>query len=215
MLRVNVATRPFYNERGVHLVLAAVAALLIGLGVFNAYALSRLTEREQVLGGQIASQEAKARDLRQDAAKVRGSIREDELQAVLVAAREANGLIDRRTFSWTQLFNYLEATLPDDVMLTTVRPLVEGDKVTVTLGVIGRRVAAIDEFMTRLEGTRAFNDVLSRDEQALEDGGFEAALVGTYEPGEATPASASAPATPVPTTAAASPAPAEAPGGRR
>lgn len=194
MLRVNVATRPFYNERGVHLVLAAVAALLIGLGVFNAYALSRLTEREQVLGGQIASQEARAQALRQDAAKVRGSIREDELQAVLVAAREANGLIDRRTFSWTQLFNYLEATLPDDVMLTTVRPLVEDDAVTITLGIVGRRVAAIDEFMTRLEATQAFADVLSRDEQALEDGGYEAAIVGVYRPTGS--GAAVAPATP-------------------
>lgn len=204
MLRVNVATRPFYNERGVHLLLAAIAMVLLGLCAFNAFALSTLGEREQALGGQITDQETRARDLRQDAAKVRGSIREDELQSVLVAAREANGLIDRRTFSWTQLFNYLEATLPEDVMLTTVRPIVEGETVTVTLGIIGRRVAAIDDFMTQLEATRAFTDVLSRDEQALEDGGFEAVIAATYAPDGAKAVAATASPAPADTPAAGS-----------
>ena len=197
MLRVNVATRPFYNERGVHVILGAVATLMIVLGVLNAAALSTQSERERALGGQITNQEKRALELRQDAAKVRNSIKQDELQAVLAAAREANGLIDRRTFSWTELFNYLEATLPADVMLTTVRPLVEDERVVVTLGIIGRRVSAIDQFMTQLEGTRAFRDVLSRDEQALEDGGFEAVVVAAYVPS----VPRSTPLSPTPATA--------------
>ena len=38
-------------------------------------------------------------------------------------AREANRLIDQRTFSWTEFFNHIEETLPPDVMLTSVRPI--------------------------------------------------------------------------------------------
>ena len=38
------------------------------------------------------------------------------------AAREANLLIDRRTFSWTELFNQFEATLPADVRISTITP---------------------------------------------------------------------------------------------
>jgi hypothetical protein len=185
MLRVNIASRPFYNERGVHLLLALVGVLLLALTVFNVTALLRLSERESELTSQISKEERRARDLRQEAAKIRGGIRQDELDVVLTAALEANGLIDQRTFSWTELFNYLETTLPDDVMLTAVRPLVQEGQLMVTLGVIGLRVDAIDQFMTRLEETRAFRDVLSRDERVRDDGGYEAMLVGVYVPEEA------------------------------
>ena len=54
-------------------------------------------------------------------------INQDELAASWSrAAQEANALIDQRTFSWTELFNQIEATLPPDVMLTSVRPAVQG-----------------------------------------------------------------------------------------
>lgn len=198
MLRVNVATRPFYNERGVYLMLALLGLLLLGLTAFNASSLVRLSAREAELTSRTSKEERRAQELRQEAVKLRGSVRQEELDAVLAAAREANALIDERTFSWTALFNYLEATLPEDVMLTAVRPIVEDGIVTVNVAVIGRRVNAIDDFMTKLEETNAFRGVLSRDERARDDGGFEAVLVGTYTPPQvaSAPESADAPSTP-------------------
>jgi hypothetical protein len=182
MLRVNVATRPFYNERGVHLGLALAGVLLLAVTAINAAAWLSLSARESALTAQTSEQEARARQLRDEALQLRASINRDELERVLASAREANALIDARTFSWTELFNYLEATLPEDVMLTGVRPLVQSGTVTLTLGVVGRDVEAIDAFMTQLEDTGAFRDVLSRDEAAREDGGYEATLVGAYLP---------------------------------
>lgn len=183
MLRTNLATRPFYNERGVYLLLGLCGLLLLGLTAFNASSLVRLSAREAELTARTSNEEKRSQDLRQEAAKLRASVRQDELDAVLEAAREANALIDERTFSWTALFNYLEATLPEDVMLTAVRPIVEDGLVTVNLGVIGRRVSAIDDFMTQLEETTAFRQVLSRDERALDDNaGFEAVIVSIYAP---------------------------------
>ena len=41
------------------------------------------------------------------------------------AAREANQLIDRRAFSWTDLFNRFEETLPADVRIVAVTPQVD------------------------------------------------------------------------------------------
>ena len=41
------------------------------------------------------------------------------VDSVSVDARQANDLIERRTFSWTELFNRFEHTLPDDVRITT------------------------------------------------------------------------------------------------
>jgi hypothetical protein len=196
MLRVNVATRPFYNERGVHLLLALAGVALLAVTAFNASSLVRLSGREAELRARISKEEQRASALRQQATRLRASIRQDELAVVLAAAREASGLIDERTFSWTELFNHLEATLPADVMLTAVRPAVAEGVVTVTLGVVGRRVDPIDEFMTRLEETGAFREVLSRDEQALESGDFAAAIVARYVPRQASTAPSASAAEP-------------------
>lgn len=182
MLKVNVATRPFYNERGVQLLLGLVGLLLLGLTAYNASAFMRLSSREAQLASRTSAGESRARELRAEAGRLKASIRQDELDLVVAAAREANGLIEQRTFSWTRLFNHIEGTLPGDVMLTAVHPAIEDDELQVTLTVVGREVAGIDTFMQRLEETRAFRDVLSRDERALEDGGYEATLVGIYEP---------------------------------
>ena len=61
-----------------------------------------------------------------------------ELAAVAAAAKEANELIEQRTFSWTALFNQLEATLPEDVMLTSVHPEFKDGETQVNLDVQGR-----------------------------------------------------------------------------
>lgn len=203
MQRLNLATRPFYNERGVHLGLAILALLLLGATALNLLAYQRLSAREGELTGRTAVEETRAQALREQAAALRRSVRQEELTLVLGAAREANALIDQRTFSWTALFNHLEATLPDNVMLTVVRPRVEPEDVSLSLGVIGREVGDIDAFMTRLEDTGAFRDVLSRDERLLDDGTYEAMLQAIYvptvepAPDDATPGrAASAPAAP-------------------
>lgn len=186
MLRVNLATRPFYNERGVHLALAALAVVLAAVTVYDVRAFLTLSAREAEVRERVQQTEAEAARARAEAARLRATLAQEELETVLAAAREANRLIDRRTFSWTALLNHLEETLPADVMLTAVRPSLDEGAVVVTLAVVGRTVGAIGEFMDRLEATGAFAGVLSRDERMREDGGFEATLVARYRPREET-----------------------------
>ena len=84
---------------------------------------------------------------------------------VVAAAREANALIDGRTFSWTALFNQIEATLPPDVMLASVRPTIDGRRDEDHDDRARRGAAAdIDEFIEKLEATGAFEDVLPRQQ---------------------------------------------------
>ena len=66
-----------------------------------------------------------------------------------VTPREANLLIGRRLFSWTDLLGRLETTLPDDVRITSMRPDIDRNgEITVQMTVVGRRVEDIDRFMT-------------------------------------------------------------------
>lgn len=197
MLRANLSTRPFYNERAAHLLIALCAALALGFTVFNVSRVVLLSRANTDLLTRVADEESRARQLRAEGQRVRQSLDPKQIEAVSSSAREANAIIDRRLFSWTELFNYFETTLPDDVRITSVHPKPNADgTVMVAITVIGRRVEDVDRFLDALETTRAFRDVLSRDERTTDDGSLLAVLEGTYLPGRGTLPGPSAPAPP-------------------
>ena len=117
MLRSNLSTRPFYNERRVHLLAALVALAVVAFTAWNVTRLVTLSSRRTELRTQIAADETEAQTLRSRAESLEKSVDNAALIAVAASAREANAVIDRRTFSWTTFFNKLEETLPPGVML--------------------------------------------------------------------------------------------------
>lgn len=182
MLRTNLSTRPFYNERAVRLLLVAAGALLLfalGYELQQGIVLSR---RLSQLSGQAVLDEQRASALRADAARLQATISPAELTRVQGAATEANKAIDGRTFSWTGLLNQVEATLPPGVVLTAIRPVADDTGVTVNLAVIGRTVGEIGTFMDRLEQTGSFVDVLSTAEQTTDDGRLQVNVTSRYRP---------------------------------
>jgi Tfp pilus assembly protein PilN len=182
VIRGNLATRPFYNERVASLVIALFAALVLLLTLFNVYGLVSLSARNTALAAEIRQEEEAAERMRQQAAALRRRINQNELRAVMAGAREANALIDQRTFSWTEFFNLIERTLPENVMLTSVRPAIEENRTTVHMSVIGRRAEDIDAFMEQLEKTKSFRSVQPRSEDVTEEGLHRVALSAEYEP---------------------------------
>ena len=102
------------------------------------------------------------------------------LDEVAAAVRETNLLIERRAFSWTDFFNRIETTLPPDVMLTEVSPDIEPGSIEVTMGVLGRRLDDINEFIDALEESGAFTGGLERRSEITEDGMYRAVLVGQW-----------------------------------
>lgn len=195
MLRGNLSTRPFYNERALHLALALATGLAVGFTVFNAGRILALSNERTGVATQAAEAETEARQLREAAARTRSTLDPRQIDAVSASAREANAIIDRRLFSWTELLNYFETTLPPDVRLTSIRPRIEasGDA-TIVVTVVARRVEEVDAFMTALEATGAFANVLSREERATEEGDLVAALEAAYRPSLAAAAADAAPA---------------------
>ena len=198
MLRTNLSTRPFYNERAVRMLLGGLAALAIGLTAFNAYDILRLQGQSRDSRQQIAQNDAQAREMRDKAQVIRRSIDKEKLAAVQTAAHEANALIDRRTFSWTALLNLFQATLPPDVRIAGVTPQMDTDgRRLVQISVFSKRIEDLEEFMAALEKTGAFSGVLPRSEQVDESGTLHSELQAYYTvvvpPATGTPPSASEP----------------------
>ena len=180
MIRNNLATRPFYNERVVHAAITLLALGLIAGSLINVSRVLDLSRRNTALALEAGGDEAAAADAGSAAGLLRQQIDREELERLAAVAREANTLIDRRTFSWTELFNRLEMTLPPNVRMTAIKPLIEEGEVSLSLVVIGRRVEDIEQFIENLEETGVFQGFLARQEEVTEDGTYLATLTGQY-----------------------------------
>jgi hypothetical protein len=181
MLRTNLATKPFYNERAVRTGLALVVLFATALTAFNAAQILSLSRRNSEFSQQADADEVRARQLKQQAEAVRQSLDKEDVEAVQAAAREANILIERRAFSWTDLFNRYEETLPDDVRIVAVQPQIDDDgRMLVATSVVARRTEDIFLFIERLEATGAFNGNLPRQTEVREDGLVHSILQGYY-----------------------------------
>ena len=187
MIQTNLATRPFYNERSVHLVLLLVAILVLAATAFNVTRIVRLSSSDTRLSTETSRNEARTAELRTEAARLRGAVDPKQIEIASSDARQANDLIDRRTFSWTELFNRFESTLPDDVRLTAVRPRLDRVRgIVMTVAVVAKSVDDVHQFVERLEATGAFSELLAHEEERFDDEGLlEASLEVVYRPNSA------------------------------
>jgi len=182
MIRTNLSTRPFYNERSVRALLALVAVLVVAATVFNASRVVRYSRSDTRLATQASRDEARAADLRQQASRLRATVDPKQVDFASADARQANDLIDRRTFSWTELFNRFEATLPDEVRIVSVRPREQKDGVVLAINVAARGVDDVGAFMGNLEATGVFKSVKPLEEHFDEKGEFDSSIEAVYTP---------------------------------
>jgi len=182
VIRTNLSTRPFYNERAVHFWLLVAAIVVAAVTLFNVSSILYYSRSDTARETEAGRDEARAAELRDTAAKLRASVNTAEIQTASMQAQQANALIDRRTFSWTELFNRLQATLPGDVRITSIRPRTDEERIVLAINVVARGVDDVDQFMMNLEATGAFLNPLSRTERITESGELEAALDMEYIP---------------------------------
>lgn len=177
---VNLARRPFENLRPVRrsaLMLWIVGPLLAAsnLWLYWGHLTGFSATRGQLaeVRESVAAENARLDELEQSFADL--AIEEQN-----VTVRDLNGLIEKRTFPWSLLFDNLENVLPNDIRLESVRP--EGQKIsaqnrrrrTQRTSVRGRprgstTTAATPANAPRPEMIRIDVSGFARDEVAIED----------------------------------------------
>lgn len=194
MLRTNLSTRPFYNQRAIRAGLAVIGAAALAFTVYNAVQIVSLTREQRRLSNEATAAEARARELRRTGQQLRAELDRGEVEAVRLAATEANALIARRAFSWTSLFGHFEQTLPADVRIISVAPQADSEgRLMLAIAVNSRRVEDLDEFIRALEATGAFRAVLARQEEVMPDGLLRSIIQGYYGATAASPVLTSEP----------------------
>ena len=181
MIRTNLSTRPFYNERSVQTLLLLVAVIVVAFTAFNVSRVLRYSRSDTRLATQAARDEARTADLRRQAVRLRGTVDTKQIELASEDARAANELIDRRTFSWTDLFNRFEATLPNDVHITAVHPNLDKSQegFSLRISVVARTIDDVNTFLENLEASGAFKNTLSAEEHFDEQVGQTPQLLAT------------------------------------
>ena len=113
MVRINLSTRPFYNERLVTFVIAVLGLAALGVAAFSVQQIVSLSSKRTALRSQIAQGEAATNRANIETEAIQKSINARALKGLALNANQANQLIDERTFSWTVFFSLIGKTLPD------------------------------------------------------------------------------------------------------
>lgn len=186
-MRINLATRPFYNERLVTIVIGVVGVLALLVLAVSVQRVVALSGRRTELAGQIAQDQSTAQRFNLEAAALQRSINSQALKGLASGTVQANSLIDERTFSWTIFFGLIDKTLPDEVRIDAVAPSFDKDGVSVFMTVVSKRPEDLASFIERLQGTGAFYDVLPQKEDATSDGMRRTSVTSRYLPPKAGP----------------------------
>jgi type IV pilus assembly protein PilN len=190
VIRTNLATRPFYNERAVRVWLLGGVIVVVAATLLNVTGVLRYSGSNTELAVSAARDEGRAVDLRRQAARLRSGVDMRQIDRASNEAQQANELIDRRTFSWTELLNRFESTLPDEVRIAAVRPRVDqGPGTVIDVVVFARTVEDVNQFMQNLQQTGAFPEMRPIEEHTDEQQNLlESTIEARYLPSAARPA---------------------------
>ena len=181
--RLNLASAPFRNRTLPWTVAVAVSALsLLGmLYVLSEY--RRVSADSAVADRQVRELRSQRAELDRQAAEVKQTIPPEQQETV----KAAHALVDRKSFSWSQLFSDLEDALPSSVRVSRinvreVQRYGEHTRADLDLTVVGREpndVTGMLEDMRR-RGTFVATPLSSNQKSGKGESGFEWLLRVNY-----------------------------------
>ena len=182
IILTNFSTRPFYNQRGVYLALGSLAVAAILLVTLSVDRFSRLLQEEAALSEEGAIEQREVDRLKMEiqtlGTEMSGELKEQQTDAM----REVNELLKRRAFSWTLFLNRIEDALPNEAVLSEIRPAMSNGNVEVEFGIVGGSDHIVTRFIESLEQNGGFEDMLPREEEVTEGGLHRTVLYGWYRP---------------------------------
>ena len=185
-LDINLATRPYEDARefwtrwglGVGL-LGLLTLLLLGLAVRGWTNAGRDRHNIAQLQDQIAERD-------HERATAQAFLDMSVNRSTRDQSQFLNGLIQRKAFSWTRVFEDLERVMPVNLHVVSLRPeLNEQNQMQLDMKVAGDTRAAAVELVHRMEGSRYFQgaQLVSESQGGSETGsGVVASVVSIYVP---------------------------------
>jgi Tfp pilus assembly protein PilN len=182
-IHLNLAAKPYRDYRPVYLTVAAmglVTLVLLAYNVVTGY--EYLIETKQTRA-EIASIENETAGERKLAAELDERIDLIDLRTLDRRSRFINAQIKERAFSFSQLLDDLERTLPHDVKLTDLNPVFDDQGgIRLALSCLARKRDGMTDLLNRLYEDPKFEKAFPRSERIETDGSFRFNIEVEYLP---------------------------------
>lgn len=158
-LRLNLATKPLEAQRsflvssGLVAFIAAIVFLWLG---WHVYTVRKVDEELRARTGKTRQEMARLEVQRQELDRF---FHQEENAKLHDRADFINGILDARSFNWTQMFMDLEHVLPAGVRVISIEPKQVGGHVEVKLNVGATSEEAALKFLRALEASKEFTEV--------------------------------------------------------
>jgi Tfp pilus assembly protein PilN len=182
-LDLNLATHPYEDARefwtgwglGVGL-LAILTLFLVGWAVRGWIHAGRDRQKIAALEQQIADRD-------KERATAQAFLDKSENRSTRDQSQFLNGLILRKSFSWTRVFEDLEQVMPPNLHVVSLRPgLDEQNQMLLDVRVVGDTRSAAIELVHRMEGSKHFQNAELVQEASDQTQGVSASVVAIYVP---------------------------------
>jgi type IV pilus assembly protein PilN len=182
-LDINLATRPYEDARQFWLRWG------LGVGALAAFTLFLLlwTVNEWRHAGrdrqEIARLNAQIKERDDERAQAQAFLDQAANRSTRDQSQFLNGLIQRKAFSWTRVFEDLEQVMPSNLHVVSLRPeLDEQGQVELSMNVLGDTREAAVELVHRMEGSKHFQSAQLVHEGQEAQAGVSATVVSIYVP---------------------------------
>lgn len=183
-LDINLATRPYEDARefwsrwGIGVgALGVVTFVLLTFAVHGWVKAGRDRHTIRQLEQQIAERD-------REKAEAQAFLERDINRATRDQSQFLNGLIQRKAFSWTRVFEDLERVMPSNLHVVSLKPeLNDQNQLQLEMKVAADNRAGAVDLVHRMEGSKHFLGAQLASEQSLENGtGVTATIVAEYVP---------------------------------
>ncbi len=189
-LDLNLSPEPFQNRNLIYAGILFFAALGIGLTSYNAWSSINSMHRQDAFLHSRAKSEWDSQKGKQMSERLQAEIDELGRRPELAQVAFVNRQIDRRSLSWTRLLDWMEATLPPGVILSSLSPstVEKSAKIDLSIHFQAKSLDAALTFMRRLTNSPAFPLVVPQSEAVQTNGSLIDYQIRTvYDPSVAPP----------------------------
>ena len=181
---INLATRPYVDARRFYtnwlmvlVPLFVVAAVLVG------YAVRGMTESRDV-AAKVRDMETRIAALDRDRARAQEVMDRPANRDTREKSQFLNATIERKAFSWTQVFMELERIVPARVHVLAIHPEIKDERVEIVMTVAGASREDAVELLRHMEASESFRQPQLRSEDVKQTPGgspeVEFVVAATY-----------------------------------
>ncbi len=170
-LNINLATKPYQDVRRVLLQWGGLVLLLAVCTVALAWTAVSVWRESRNVNAKITALESEIAALDKERNKAVDVLKLPQNSSVVDDSKFLNGLIARKSFSWTRVFMQLEEIMPPRLHVVSILPELQPktNTVEVHLTVAGTSREAAVELVKRLERSPNFRDAsISEETEAHE-----------------------------------------------